>query len=505
MGLFFNNLESLSVCALLTFVAAALTVVFSLVCGATLAFHARPKVFYGVGLVSLFIPYAVGASVWAYCVAHFASSTELKQWLVATDSFNRGIILLLFCLAKSVPLGTFFCATVLHRYTADVHAYFRTHFLGLPFYVWIAIRRVPSSIVLLVGMFGGAMIASESSIPTYLYRANPGTGPETANLIFSRLFRELYASTGTETLGAIAATGVGVAVLLLGAAVTGTAVGKFLITTLHNALSGSKIFSVSKWNLIAATILRAILTFCYFPVMILALGLAGPVSKMDFSSIKITEFLLEYQPIIWLGVFVAVTITTAGLAIAVRLRYSQKDLLVLVEQRWWGGCILVLPTFVPVLTIIALVGFLSHGNMTGAPAYLGMYFSHIFFHYSVFQFICIALIASVPERRVAWQRAVSMSFAFSFYADGIKRHSAIIVALIALGTVQVISDGAVSRWYSHLVESPDERLTAAVFGRLSNSSDATMIVLAIVAITSLIATAITTAFLRELKSTLRNA
>ena len=84
-----------------------------------------------------------------------------------------------------------------------------------------------------------------------------------------------------------------------------------------------------------------------------------------------------------------------------------EDRLRQLERSPIAACLLLIPAFVPVLSVVALLGILSGGRMTGVPGYVALFISHIALHYPVFQFICISLIATIPERHVEWQRECS--------------------------------------------------------------------------------------------------
>jgi hypothetical protein len=504
MHLAHESIETLIVSALLTLFAGLLTVVLSVVCGATLAYHARPNVRYGVALAILFIPFAIGSSVWAYSATRLASWCGLQSELVASGTFSRSVALLLLCLARTLPLGTFFCATALHRYTAEIRPYFQTHQLRLPFFLLCGINRIPKSILMLLGLFGGALMASEASLPVFLYRANPGTEPETANILLARLFREIYASVGPESLSQVATLGILVSLLLLLAALLGTWAGRGTLVLIRSLLSCSTVRS--GFGSVALTILpQAMLTLSLAPGVLALLGLLIPSRLEGVAATDAIEKLLNYRQISVLGALVGGTITTAGIAIAVRLRYSRRDLLSLLESKPIAACLLLLPAFVPVLSIVAVLGNISHGQMAGVPGFVSLFTSHVALHYSVFQFICFALIAAIPESHVAWQRMVRLRYSFSVATDGFKRHAAVIVSLVGLGTVQVVTDGSVSRWFAHLVKAPEEALYAAVFGRLSSASEAAIIAWSVGIVAVVVCSVLAAACIRELRSRPRYA
>jgi len=494
-----GNIETLIVCAMLTMLAAFLTVVLSAICGATLAFHARPTVRYGVALAILFVPFAIGGSVWAYSVTRWASWCGLQSELVSSGTFSRATALLFFCLARTLPLGTFFCATTLQRYTSEIRPYFQTHQLSLSFFLLCGLNRVPKSILMLLGLFGGAMMASEASLPIFLYRANPGTEPETVNILLARLFREIYASAGPESLSRVATLGVVVSLLLLLAALFGTLAGRGMLFLIRSFLNRSTVLSGAS-SAVFSILSRTAMILSLTPGILALVGLLIPARLTGLSHVNALETVFNYREIVALGAFVAGTITTIGIAIAVRLRYSRRDLLALLENKPMASCLLLLPAFVPVLSVVAVLGKISNGQMAGVPGYLSLFISHVALHYSVFQFICMALIAAIPERHVAWQRTMKLSYSFSLITDGFKRHAAVIVSLIGLGTVQVVTDGSISRWFSHLVKAPEEALYAAIFGRLSSAAEAVIIAWSVGIVAVSVCAVLASAYVRELKS-----
>jgi hypothetical protein len=499
-----GNIETLLACVMLTTLAAFLTVVLSVICGATLAFHARPTIRYGVALAVLFVPFALGDSVWAFSVSRWASWCGLQGELVSSGTFGRATALLFFCFARTLPLGTFFCVTTLQRYTSEIRPYFQSHQLSLSFFLLCGLNRVPKSILMLLGLFGGAMMSSEASLATFLYRANPGTEPETVNILLARLFREIYASAGPESLSRVATLGVVVSLLLLLAALFGTWAGRGMLGLIRHllgrsiAVSGtsSAVFSILSYTTMILSLAPGILAL---------VGLLIPVRLTGLSQVNTLEIVFNYRDIVALGALVGGTITTISIAIAVRLRYSRTDLLALLESKPIAACLLLLPAFVPVLSVVALLGKLSHGQMAGVPGYVSLFISHVALHYSVFQFICMALVAAIPERHVAWQRTMKMSYSFSLVTDGFRRHAAVIVSLIGLGTVQVVTDGSISRWYSHLVKAPEEALYAAVFGRLSSAAEAVIITWSVGIVAITVCAVLASAYVRELKGRPRYA
>lgn len=499
-----GTIESLIVCATLTMLAAFLTVVCSVICGATLAFYARPTIRYGLALAILFVPFAIGGSVWAYSVTRWASWCGLQSELVSSGTFSRATALLLFCLARTLPLGTFFCVTTLQRYTSEIRPYFQVHQLRLPFFLLCGLKRVPKSILMLLGLFGGAMMAVEASLPTFLYRANPGTEPETANILLARLFREIYASAGPESLSRVATLGVVVSLLLLLAALFGTWIGRGILYVIRFCLSRSAVISGASSG-VFSIVLHVAMILMLAPGILAIVGLFIPTHLTGLSQVNTFEMVFNYRGIVALGALVAVTITTIGMAIAVRLRYSRRDLLALLERTPMVACLLLLPAFVPVLSVVAVLGKLSNGQMAGSPGYMSLFFCHVALHYSVFQFICMALIATIPERHVAWQRTMKLSYSFSLVTDGFKRHAAVIVSLVGLGTVQVVTDGSISRWFSHLVKAPEEALYAAIFGRLSNAAEAVIIAWSVGIVAVLVCAVLASAYVRELKGRPRYA
>lgn len=492
-----ENMETLLVCAMLVLFAASITVVFSVILGAALAYHAHPTFRYGSALALLFVPFAIGNSVWAYSVSRLISCFGMQDLLVATDKWTRTTVLLLVCVARTIPLGTFFCATTLHRYTSEIRPYLQTHHIYLPFFLLCSLYRIPKSILMLLGLFGGALMATESPLPTFLYRANPGTPPETANIMLARIFRELYASAGPDCLSRVATFGLIISLVFIISAFLGTFVGVGLLRVTRNLLG--------RYHLFTGIIAKTLSTFaCFgiiaalFPGILSLIGIFAPARIAETSDVDLLEQIFSYSDIIILGLLVGGTVTIIGIALAIRLRYNQKDLLTWLENKPIAACLLMVPAFVPTLTIVAALGQFSNGKMDDISSYLSMFINHLGLHYPVFQFICLSLIAAIPERHVSWQRATKIRYSFSLMTDGFKRHFAVLIGLLSLCTVQVVNDGTVSRWFSHLVKAPTETLYAAVFGRLSNATEAAMISWSVGFIAIAICSILASTYIRDL-------
>lgn len=504
MHLASGTTETLLVCASLTLLAACFTVILSVLFGAIFAYHARPTVRYAAMLALMFVPFAMGGSVWAYAVTRLAVWCGLQGELVVSGPLERTAALLFFCLARAVPLGTFFCTTTLQRYTAEIRPYFQAHRLRLPFFLLCAFNRIPKSILMLLGLFGGALMAAEAALPLFLYRANPGTGPETVNLMLSRLFREIYASVGPDSLSQVATLGLAVSLMLLLAAFGGAWIGRGVLAAIESLLRGA-----SRLTGTGATAFSAFLytgaAFVLLPGVFSLAGLLVPALTTDVAWNELPARASLYQDIVGLGLLVSVTITAAGMAIAVRLRYARKDWLALLERRSSAAALLLLPAFLPVLTIIAILGWFSGDRMTGFASYVSLFVCHAALHFSIFQFICMTLIAAIPERHVAWQRVMGFRYSFSLSVDGFKRHAAVMIALVGLGVVQVVSDGSIARWFSHLVKAPEEALYAAVFGRLSSVAEASLIAWSVALVAMTVCGVLAAAYAGELRSRPRYA
>jgi hypothetical protein len=497
MGVFDSGVLAQS--SALTFLAAFFTVILSVPLGAALAFYAGPRLKYALALVLLLVPFALGSSVWAYSVTRLCAWSGLQQKLVISGTFQRFVSVLALSLARTVPLGIFFCSTTLHRYTVQLRPYFRIHRLELPFFLVCAFNRMPKSILMLLGLFGGALMASEASLPTFLYRANPGTQPETTNIMLSRVFREMYGSLGPESLSNVAFQGLFVALVLVLSALVGALLGRLALHLIKLWLECQKPFVGAAAKSLGAVV-RISIALCFLPGLSGLLGLVIPFSAETFKDENISEKALAYTSIVEVGVFVGAFIMILSVAIAIRLRYGQRDILAWIVARPAMSCLLLLPAFLPVLSIVAILAKLSHGHTSGIPGFSALIISHIGLHYSVFQFICMTIIVAIPEYHVAWQRAMRISYLFSVVTDGIKRHSAVLIALIGLCTVQVVTDGSISRWFTQLVTAPEEALYASVFGRLASSAEATLIAWSVGFVAILVCGVLATAYIRELKN-----
>lgn len=491
------NLEAITVCVILTMLASFITVILSVFFGATLVYSSRPNLRYGVALVFLFIPFAMGSSVWAYSVTQLAAWSGIQAKLLAASTADRSVALLSMSIARSVPLGVFFCATGLQRYTSEIRPYLHIHRVGLFFFLVSALNRIPKSTIMLLGLFGGAMMASETALPIFLYRSNPGTQPETTNIMLSRLFREIYQSAGPESLSHVASLGFSVSLVLLLSAFLGTLLGIRALRFPRNLLARSYSFGGKQSSFILGGICLGML-LCFLPGIIGLIGVFTPWKHVIPQLGNVFAMVGSYWEITFIGIIVGCSIVIISVFLAVRLRYSKKDLLRVIENKPFAACLLMLPTFVPVLSFVAILGKLSHGQMTGMPGYFVMFISHFGIHYFVVQFVCISLIAAIPERHVSWQRAVNMNYFFSVITDGFKRNFALLMALVGLCAVLVVTDDLVSRWFFYLVKSPDEALIAAIFGRLSSASEATVIVWSVGISAVFICIALAVTFIHEL-------
>lgn len=497
MGWIIINIEAITICAILTLLASLITVIPSVFFGATLAYSARPSIRYGVALILLFIPFAMGSSVWAYSVTQLAAWSGIQASLLAGSTVDRSISLLSMSTARSIPLGVFFCATALQRYTSEIRPYLQTHRIGFFFFFVSAFNSIPKSIIMLIGLFGGAMMASEVALPVFLYRANPGTQPETMNIMLSRFFREIYQGVGPESLPQVATVGFVVSLALLLSAFLGTLLGKGVLDFIHTWFARSCSFRNKRFTfLLGLTCVGMLL--CFIPGILGLVGVFAPLKDVITQSDNAIEKIGNYWGITIIGIIVGFSIVIVSILVAVRLRYGEKDWLRVIEQKPLPACVLILPTFIPILSVVVVLGKLTHGQMAGVSGYLAMFICHFGLHYTIVQFVCISLVATIPERHVSWQRAVKMNYRFSVVTDGFKRHRAVLIALVGLCTVLVATDGLVSRWFSYLVNSPDEALIAAVFGRLSSISEAIVIVRSVGIGAIVVCTVLVVAFIHEL-------
>lgn len=464
------NFETLITCGLLTLLASFLTVVISVLLGAIVAYRARPTLTHGVILAALFLPFAMGESIWSYSLARLFLWFDLQADLVNSTTAVRSAALLGCCLARTIPLGVFFCATSLQRYSSSMLPYFQTHRLSLFFFLECSIQRIPQSVYALLGLFAGALTAQESSLPLFLYRANPGTGPETVNVLLSRLFRECYASLGSASLTSAALIGIFVSALLLGVAFLGTMMARRFLAAIRFALSENPLqhrLLESCTSLVAPALL--------LPSGFGLLGLLVPISLAKFDVSKVLSASGRYQDITFVAFVIGVSLSSLCLATAVGLRYSRVDRLERLEKNFLAPCGLFYPAFVPLLSVVAVLGIFTNGQMSGPVGYLTMMVCHLALHISIFLYVFATIIASIPERHVAWQRCMRIRYFFSLLTDGFKRHLAVVCSMIGLGFVLVMTDGIVSRWFSNLVTSPEESLYASVFGRRSDYGEALII------------------------------
>jgi hypothetical protein len=495
-----RDYDALLTGAAMAFLAAAITVVLAGCGGALIAFFARRTASYVLLLAMLFFPFAVGSAVWAYAMTRLAASLGLITGLTETTTTVRAAVICFLCLARTVPLGIFFCSTTLHRYTREMLPYFRNHRLRLWFFISCAITRLPKSVLLVLGLLSGSLAGLESALPKFLYRANPGTRPEPINTYLARHFHEIYATQGADSLSQVAVNGFLASVFLLAASAAGTFLGTHCLCRIARRML--RMHHRRRYIDSAAALAPPLMIAVMFAPTCAALwGMALPPKRTGLSGALLADTAMTYFPIVAVGFVVGVILTVGSIAIAVGLRYARRDRLSALERQPAAACLLAVPAFFPLLTVLALVGSLSSGRMQGIPAFLTMGLCHVVFHCSVILLIAMTLIAAIPEPHVMWQRLNRMSYAFSLITDGFKRHLSATVSLIGLGTVVVITDGSISGWFSTLIRAPDESLQASVFGRLSSHGEAYAIACAIAMIAATISTLLAVAYVREQSTT----
>jgi hypothetical protein len=487
---------SLEVCAYalaLTFFAAFVSTVAAGLLGAALSFRATHSVGYALLLASLFVPFAVGSGVWAFSVARVSDWLGLQGWLLQQDTTTRSFALTFSLLARSIPLGVLFCATTLHPYTIEVRPYFRLHRILPTFYIAGATSQLPRSILVLVGVFSAAMFASDASLAFFLYRANPGTPPETLNLLLARLFKEYHPVVGPSLVQLLAVAGLLIGALLLAVALAGGLLGNSFVGVVRRWLNQTRSgFCVSA----VVWVLQFAAATCAIPALVVLAVSANAASILTMGPTATLESLSQYLPIVCTGTIVAFVVVGIGLCSAVFLRYGMADRYNDLDHSMITLAAVFVPAFLPTITVIQPLGALASSST--AVEYVIMLIGHIFLHISIFLFICVTLISSIPERHVAWQRSVQMTYRFSLITDGFRRYRGALSGLFGMALVQIITDGVVSRWFSNLVKSPEETLYSAVFGRLSSANDAALVVVIVTTLGLVISFALGKAYLRGL-------
>jgi len=503
MYLAINDVWTFFINALIVFFTAFTSATISVICGITLAYLARPKGWYVATLALLLIPFASGSTVWAYSYAFVADITNIKSTLLTNGTELRSFSFLVLSLSRTIPLGTFFCATLLHRYVADIHSYVIVHKINFVLFLLTGIKQIPVSIVLLIGAFSGAIVATESSIPIFIYRANPGTPPESINILLSRLFREMYATSGGETIVIIAGLGILISVSLVGCSFLGARLARKILLTLANYIQ-RRMPSVQFGKIILA-VFSCLLVSLLVPSVVFFLGI---ISSIVFDVPSITDLsstIYKYSGTLINSVLIGITIMIISIAIAIKLRYSKSGNIDFIEKNQISTLILVLPAFLPVMTIVALIGTVTKGESSGFVGYLTYYIAQILLHYPIFQFMAFSIIASIPKSHVEWQRNLKLSFLFSLITDGYKRNRTLIYSLVGIAAVQIVTDGSLSRWFNNLINSTEEAFYSSLFGRNSNAYDAEILAMCITLSAIILSIFISSFYMRDLYTRLSDA
>jgi hypothetical protein len=309
---------------------------------------------------------------------------------------------------------------------------------------------------------------------------------------------DMYAEAGPTTLAYIAAVGLVISGALLLFALAGTFFGNVAIAKIRKALVHSQI-ETPVFRVLFEIPLRAATLVSLLLALPVVAGVFLPLARQRISLDGIENPFSSYWPIVSIGLFVGVLTTIGGIALAIRLRYAPKDRLIGFSQSPVMMSLLMVPAFLPVLTVVAFLGGAFLTGLSGRIGVAALILCHLALHYPVFQFICFAVVSEISETRVAWQRSAHMRFSFSFFVDGILHQLPVLISLIALGMIQVLTDGSVSRWFSQIVLSPEETLYAAVFGRLSSVNDAAVITCSITAIACAVCSAIAFTYVRSMK------
>ncbi len=233
-----------------------LTVIISTLAGSVLSYFANSTRLYGAVLVLLFIPYACGESVWAYLNTQLFIALDLRTPLLEGGTTARAFVVTVLCLGRAVSLGAFFFAVNAQAFSLNVRSYFSVHGLPIGFFVVTALSRIPKSLVILLGFFGAAIVANESSLPTFLYRANPGTKPELLNLVLAREFREQYGVQGPQTTPNLAVDGILIGAMEVAAAAAAATLAHLTLAFARKRLSRIRVRG--KGQLRIVTIVSAI-------------------------------------------------------------------------------------------------------------------------------------------------------------------------------------------------------------------------------------------------------
>ena len=466
--------------AALAAAASFLTCLGSVPLGTSLAVVPQSRRSYTLWLLALLVPFSLGSSVWGFGVGRLAELAGVQSLLLFGSEGSRSLALLALVVARSLPLGVFFCATGVQQYAQDTRPYFAANRLVFPLPVVSAWQRTPRSLILVLGLFAGGMMGSEAAVPVFLYRANPGTPPETVNLFLMREFRESYGAGGPEVFSRIAGCGLLIALVLLAASLLGTLLARRSLDLVLRILEREDFRR--GWRAAAARgLLAAGRIACLLPATGVLMALAAAHRGLRSTPAAAHQDSTSYLSALLFYLLLAAVIVGGSMLASMWLRYRWQGFKSAFEKGFLLTGATMLPAFLPALSIAYVVGRFASGSDRSLVEFGAMSVAHVVVHLPVFLYLWLSIVADIEDRRVLYQRAVRMSFWFSVAVDCIRRAGPLVLALLVLCVIQLMMEGSVSRWFGQLMPSPEEALFAAAFGRLGGYRTASEVALAVAA------------------------
>lgn len=484
---------------LLEIAAVLITVIICAPVGAAIAFHAKKSIGYSLVLFLCLLPFLVGSSVWAYLATIAAEQLAIRSLLLSTSTWVRCLVLIVLIVARTLPFGVFFVATSLHSHVRSQAGYFRANGLGRRYYILTALRHIPLGILFMIGMFSGAVFTTEAALPDLLFRANPGTQPETANLALFRMEGRLFLSDAENSLMRAGTLGIGFAAVACLTAGTASSLCIFLLRYASRYMLSRFTSHNSLW---ASLCVSAGVGVCCLPgVSALAIG-GALILTSDVLTASTLNQMIRFRDVIIVGVVCGFLAVVPSIALATHARRRQcsqctgdqhESILAI-----WNRIPLLFPAFVPCVAVIFLVSTVSRGVVSDVSQFLLLVVCSLFINCPFVYFVSRLLIDIVPSRNIDWQLKSGMPLLFTFLVDGLLRNGPALISLIGVCAVLIVNDGSITRWFSSVIESPDEVLRGAVLGRATDVSQAAQVVFSSVSFGAAFSAVLTYAFLKSL-------
>lgn len=453
-------------------ISAFLTAVIAAPLGILISYYSNRKIQYRILLTLLLVPFALGPDIWAFSVDQLFRFINIKNDVIGTNNINRSLIWIFCAHLRSVSLALFVVATTMHSRANKIRSYCFANSICSVGYLRLVSKELPILVVVVSALFTSA-IAMDSSLPFYLYRANPGTPPDSINLALLRLFREQYPVLGGHTSMLAVITGFIATPMLLATAliggISGIAVSRWMLSVNFSAMLIAN-------NLIQKVAVLFTTLYALSPTLVL-LALLGEAIAVSGRNLTPLAEAFKFTELIALSIVTGVALTVICMSTIFLARYREKVEMMPNAPSRIGILVLGFFLFFPAVSLSLIAGYVF--SMVDAPSWIILMFSHSVLLLPMVVIFCAGIVRSIPEHRFAWFRSNALSSIFLLKSEGIRSNLDFIMSLASMCAIQIITDGVVNRWISNSIPGPAELMAAAAFGRTGSLQAALQISVAI--------------------------